>query len=659
VPRDPALSESMKPENVRRELHDAVDLVLAGGLMAAAAEAVTKAAPAGLPGSGAIAAAILRAAVEGTLRELRVGRAPGAAAGAGAVNCAGFSVAQCAALLAAVDERREPPAGAGGASPARGGVHLARVLLQLVADRICDPVVVPPAADNTSPSTVDTPQPSPATPDSICVAPRAHAGAGGGGDDTAERQDAVLALVAACLARGLLLWEDVERTVKECLNSNLDTPQLLSRLMFSFVEFLLTDRREGAGRMLLDTDWARVCSLRATQPTLKEVYLILKYLLQMQGTHPQECVQRVVQDPGFGRIVTCDEPGSFMNDLLKPCKHLWTHEGIEQPFRTFSYAPASRVRPPAGAASRDDALGLLRAVMSRRGRCSPHHDAVEIKNLADSWKDVQLADGRERLPDMVDGVHAADGWRLMASAPRVDAAWVAAFESACEKEALQGLRDAFRRRDDQAGPPPCRVLSETSDPSGGRSNMELTSVDMSALHAQVMEHEVVHHLLASLWRAPADAAQVCALPWILSAVCCLLSLVCCLLSAVACLSGLADRSALPAGARLREAHGAALQQRADGRVLVRGAHRRRAPRRSRLRARRARVHRRARGVGARRQPLARGARRGGARGRRGRVATRIRARAGAVRGDVRRAACRRGAASCDRGPAPAAPRQLR
>ncbi|KAJ1488163.1 hypothetical protein T484DRAFT_1784117, partial [Baffinella frigidus] len=344
-PREPvsdeaALLEAMRPEHVRPELTEAVNLALQGGMtLAAAADAVVRAIPDGLPanGNGVLVCTILRAAVNGTLKELRQG---GGSAAGGEDGCPGFSVAACASLIAAVDERRSPPhsGNGGGGGGAAGGVHLARVLLHVVTERIYEAAVVPPCGDNTSPSTVDT-QPSPATPDSLSIPSK-----GGGGDDTVERQDATLALIAVCLARGLLLWEDdatlaliavclarglllwedVEAAVKSHLHNVEHVQRLLderktvlfSRLLLNFVELLLTNRRT---------------------PTLSDVYLMLKYLVQLSGpwkgpataciqqlSGPWKgpataCIQPVVQDSGFGPITACDDPRAFLKECCNPC----------------------------------------------------------------------------------------------------------------------------------------------------------------------------------------------------------------------------------------------------------------------------------------------------------------------------------------------------
>ena len=47
---------------------------------------------------------------------------------------------------------------------------------------------------------------------------------------------------------------------------------------------------------MLDTDWARLRTLRATQPTLSDVYLMLKYLVQLSGPWKRPataCIQQV------------------------------------------------------------------------------------------------------------------------------------------------------------------------------------------------------------------------------------------------------------------------------------------------------------------------------------------------------------------------------
>jgi len=300
-----------------------------------------------------------------------------------------------------------------------------------------------------------------------------------GGDDTVERQDATLALIAVCLARGLLLWEDVEAAVKSHLHNVerlLDERKtvLFSRLLLNFVELLLTNRRTGAGRMMLDTDWARLRTLRATQPTLSDVYLMLKYLVQLSGPWKgpaTACIQQVVQDSGFGPITACDDPRAFLKECCNPCLLILKtqEESVVPPFRTFSFAPETRPPPPSSVPNgpqrdRMVALGALRSVMKRVGQWSVHYDTVEIRILVDSWKGVLLS--------AEDGEAATDGWLMMTSSPRVDKSWVVGFEGGTGGDALSALRDSLRRKEDQG-----------------------------------MEHEVVHYLLAWLWRAPQQTAQ--------------------------------------------------------------------------------------------------------------------------------------------------------
>ena len=203
-------------------------------------------------------------------------------------GCTGFALSSMLSLLAALEHHY-------------GKMHLARIALNVVMDRMYDTAVVPAASEDTSPSTVDTPQPqtplTPATPDSL---PNPKSRVGDDADLTL-RQDATLAFVGGLLAKGLLIWEDIEKQVKAKLEDvvNGKHPHL-ARLLLNFVEMLLTDKRKGAAAMMIRIDWQKLRVLRQTQPTLSDVYIMLKYLVQIIDQRDWKqpaltCMQQVIR----------------------------------------------------------------------------------------------------------------------------------------------------------------------------------------------------------------------------------------------------------------------------------------------------------------------------------------------------------------------------
>uniref|UniRef100_A0A7S4PPY7 Mediator complex subunit Med12 LCEWAV-domain domain-containing protein n=1 Tax=Guillardia theta TaxID=55529 RepID=A0A7S4PPY7_GUITH len=440
---DVELKESIKAAEQRPELSDLVGRIFSGGhTIQEVAEQIKKHVAEANISHSVLVAAILRCAVNGTLKEIRSNYRFG---------CTGFALSSMLSLLAALEHHY-------------GKMHLARIALNIVMDRMYETAVVPAASEDTSPSTVDTPQPqtplTPATPDSL---PNPKSRVGDDADLTL-RQDATLAFVGGLLAKGLLIWEDIEKQVKAKLEDvvNGKHPHL-ARLLLNFVEMLLTDKRKGAAAMMIRIDWQKLRVLRQTQPTLSDVYIMLKYLVQIIDQRDWKqpaltCMQQVVHDPGFCRIILCDDPRSFLKDCCKACMlTLRTAPDVISPFRYFTFLP--------GNGSRDGPLAAVQDVIARVGRWSLHYDCIELRILVDAWKGG-LADLTENMPE-------PNGWKAMASHPAVDQDKVNNFQSQLSDDKLNELNEAFLRNQDQ-----------------------------------IIEHHVVEMLLAQLWRSPRNVSRV-------------------------------------------------------------------------------------------------------------------------------------------------------
>lgn len=324
------LQEAIKTGGQRPELAEAVgQAIYSNESFETIAENIVQRMSETGAGHGVLVSTVLRAAVNGTLKEIRSNSRFG---------CSGFAISACASLLSVLDQKMVP--------------RIPKILLHVVMERMYEPAVVPAASDDTSPSTVDTPQPqtpfSPQTPDSA-VAQIGTSNGKASNDVAADiqmRQDATLAFVGVLLARGQLLWEDVEHAVKAKLEHVVKDKPNLSKLLLKFVELLLTDKRKGAAGMMPVQDWTKLRILRQTQPTISDVYLMLKYLVQLTAfgdvgwKQPAlACIQQVVHDEGFCRIAACDNPISFLKECSKPCMQiLRLQPEIISPFR---YCPVT------------------------------------------------------------------------------------------------------------------------------------------------------------------------------------------------------------------------------------------------------------------------------------------------------------------------------
>ena len=392
-------------------------------------------------GHGLLVSTVLRAVVNGMLNEYRFNFRFG---------CTGFATSAYASLLWNLDKKVTP--------------RLSRILLHIVMERMYDPSVVPCTADDTSPSTVDTPQPqtpfSPQTPDSTVANPSSNA------KDAAEvglRQEAALAFVGVLLARGQLSWEDVEQAVKAKLEHVVNSAEKdrcnFAKLLLKFVELLLTDKLKGAGAMMPSLDWQKLCLLRQTQSSIKDVYLMLKYLAQLTEEGWKQpalaCIQHVVHDAGFCRLASRDDPHLFFKECAKPCMQFVKlhNPDIETAFSHFSFSQGHK----------STALEAVECALSHNSQWSSHFACTELR-IQVSARKVGLGQGMDEN---------LDGIELLKS---------------CKDENLQKILSGF--------------LGQLSE----RSRQDLSETLKRPADAQI-EHHTVTALLATLWRQPTRYAQ--------------------------------------------------------------------------------------------------------------------------------------------------------
>lgn len=224
------------------------------------------------------------------------------------------------ALISALEARRN------------GKEDFAKIALHIIIRSILEPEPAAPGTDGTTPnSMVDTPQPqtpfSPATPDSLPVAKKAPVAE----DDASTavlRHDAALAFVGTLLARGLLLWEFVQRRFKMEIKkfSSKDWEKRHVLPVLNFMEMLLTEKRRAAGVMMTRVDWQRLNYMRRIQDPA-ETYQLLVAVVQMceVGKHQISVVQsmqQVMQDGAMCSIAALDDPDDFYKGLVKMCSLL-------------------------------------------------------------------------------------------------------------------------------------------------------------------------------------------------------------------------------------------------------------------------------------------------------------------------------------------------
>jgi len=364
------------------------------------------------------------------------------------MGATGIGISQCVALISALEVRRNSKD------------DLAKKVLDFVIKGIMEPDSLAPMADGTSPSTVvDTPQPhtpfSPATPDSLPVAKKIKEHVDDDAGTGALRLDASLALVGTLIARGLVLWEFVQRRVKldliKFVQSNPEKRQVLP--MLSFVEVLLTEKRRAAGGIMTQMDWQRLKCMRRIQPP-SEAYEILKFIVQICDksddlkNHVVSSMQQVMQDSAMSRIASY-EPANFWIDCVKICNMLFrcgTLEKSQNPFRHFSFVVESD--------RKGDILSSVQNIISRVSTYSINFDCIELRVLSDAWKG-----GHDEVDSYKD-----DGWEVWKAA---NAPLLQHFDEQLSDGTRVSLKKALKREEDVW-----------------------------------FENHVVDMLLAELWRAP-------------------------------------------------------------------------------------------------------------------------------------------------------------